>query len=63
MIELKNVSKYFGDTRVLDGVTGKVNRGARSSPSSAPPPGRGSRPCYASSISSIPPRREGGRSG
>ncbi|BBL69011.1 ABC transporter ATP-binding protein [Methanoculleus chikugoensis] len=27
MIELKNVSKYFGDTRVLDGVTGKVNRG------------------------------------
>ncbi|MDN5339489.1 MAG: tungstate transport system ATP-binding protein [Euryarchaeota archaeon] len=27
MIELENVSKYFGDTRVLDGVTGKVNRG------------------------------------
>ena len=27
MIELDNVSKYFGDTRVLDGVTGKVNRG------------------------------------
>ena len=27
MIELDNVSKYFGDARVLDGVTGKVNRG------------------------------------
>ncbi|SCL74351.1 Sulfate/thiosulfate import ATP-binding protein CysA [Methanoculleus chikugoensis] len=27
MIELENVSKYFGDTRVLDGVTGKVNQG------------------------------------
>ncbi len=27
MIELDNVSRYFGDTRVLDGVTGKVNRG------------------------------------
>jgi len=27
MIELDNVSKYFGDTRVLDGVTGKVNQG------------------------------------
>jgi tungstate transport system ATP-binding protein len=27
MIELENVSKNFGDTRVLDGVTGKVNQG------------------------------------
>lgn len=27
MIELENVSKNFGNTRVLDGITGKVNRG------------------------------------
>ena len=27
MIELENVSKNFGDTRVLDGITGEVNRG------------------------------------
>ncbi|MDD3856925.1 MAG: ABC transporter ATP-binding protein [Methanoculleus sp.] len=27
MIELENVSKNFGDARVLDGVTGEVNRG------------------------------------